>query len=438
MSVVTDADASIEGAETVAVAFDALPTGVTAGTTTTTTVTITDRTPAAQFALTLNPPTVVEGSTADVSISITNGVTFATAQPLTLSFSGSATRGSDYTVDSPPLLLLAEQSSVTTTLRVLDDVDTENAETISVAAHHGTTRILARTATIPASDQPAITPHISVRAGPSPVGEAEGAAFTVTRTGATTARLTVAVRVTESGSLLAGPPPTMVTFAVGQENVPLLVSTVDDTLVEGASATSVVTVAVQADTTNDPSLYLLGSPASAQVTVEDDDEAAFEVTVTPNPVTEGTAATVTIGIANSVTFPADQTFTLVFGGTATQETDYTVGATTLTLVAGESSVPTDITVLDDGAEEPVETLEITAQHGGQAVGRGTLTIAASEDTKPPTLEQAEVPRDGRSLRLTFSEPLDEANAPTQRRLRGNGGRQWDGHGRGGHERGGQR
>ena len=42
------------------------------------------------------------------------------------------------------------------------------------------------------------------------------------------------------------------------------------------------------------------------------------------------------------------------------------------------------------------------------MGRATLTIAASADTKPPTLERAEVPRTGRTLRLTFSEPLDEA------------------------------
>ena len=121
VSVVTVADDSIEGDETVAVAFGALPDGVNAGTPTTTTVTITDRTPSAQFTLTLNPSTVVEGNTADVTVAITNGVTFATAQPLTLTFSGTATQGSDYTVASPTLTLLAEQPSATTTLRVLDD-----------------------------------------------------------------------------------------------------------------------------------------------------------------------------------------------------------------------------------------------------------------------------------------------------------------------------
>ena len=440
VSVATVADDSIEGAETVAVAFGAPPDGVTLGTEPTTTVTIADRTPSAGFALTLNPATVVEGSDTDVSVAITNGVTFATAQTLTLSFSGTATLVSDYTVDATTLTLLAEQSSVGTTLRVVDDADAESDETIMVEVAHEGTRVAAWPATIPASDQPAQTPHISIRAGRNPVGEAEGASFTVTRTGETTANLTVAVRVTESGSILAGTPPTTVTFAVGQENVPLLVSTVDDTIVEGASETSVVTVAVEADT-NAPPHYLLGSPASATVTVEDDDEAAFEVTVTPNPVTEGTTATVTVAITTGVTFPDAQTLTLVFGGTATQGTDYTVGATTLTLTAGETSVTTALTVLDDGAEEPVETLEITAQHGGQAVGQATLTIAASEDTEPPTLEHAEVPRDGRSLRLTFSEPLDQANAPPRtatHRLRRDGRRQWDGHERDGHDCGGQR
>ena len=262
-------------------------------------MTITDRTPSAVFTLTLNPATVVEGNTADVTVAITNGVTFATAQPLTLTFSGSATQGTDYTVTPTTLTLLAEQPSATTTLRVLDDSDTENAETIVVAVAHGGTQVASadrdHSGQRPAGDDPA---HLGPRRAESGRG-GRGRVFHRDRGRAeTTANLTVAVRVTETGSLLAGPPPTTVTFAVGQENVRLPLPTVDDTIVEGASETSVVTVAVQADTTNDPPLYLLGSPASAQVTVEDDDEAAFEVTVTPNPVTEGADATVTVAITN--------------------------------------------------------------------------------------------------------------------------------------------
>ena len=110
----------------------------------------------------------MEGSTADVRASITNGVTFATDQTLTLGLSGSATQGTDYTIDAATLTLLAGHSSVTTMLRVTDDADTEPAETISVAVHHGPTQVATQTATIPASDQPAVTPQISVHAGKNP------------------------------------------------------------------------------------------------------------------------------------------------------------------------------------------------------------------------------------------------------------------------------
>ncbi len=174
VSVATVADSLLEGAEPVVLGFGTLPSGVNAGTTTTTRVTIADRTPAAQFTLTLDQREIVEGRSLGVTVSITNGVTFATAQTLTLTFSGSATLGDDYTVDAPTLTLLAGQSSVSTTLRVVDDADVENAETIVVAVAHGGIQVAAQTATIPASDRPGVTPQIAVRAGPSPVGEAEG------------------------------------------------------------------------------------------------------------------------------------------------------------------------------------------------------------------------------------------------------------------------
>ena len=134
VSVAALADTLLEEVETVVLGFGTLPSGVNAGTTPTTSVTITDQTAAARFALALNPTVIVEGSPADVRVAITNGVTFATAQTLTLSFSGSATQGTDYTLDTVTLTLPAEQSSVTTILRVTDDDDTEPAETLRVAA----------------------------------------------------------------------------------------------------------------------------------------------------------------------------------------------------------------------------------------------------------------------------------------------------------------
>ena len=60
-------------------------------------------------------------------------------------------------------------------------------------------------------------PEISITAAASPVSEGTGATFTLARTGATTAQLTVTVGVAETGSALAGAPDTTVTFEVGDE-----------------------------------------------------------------------------------------------------------------------------------------------------------------------------------------------------------------------------
>ena len=409
VSVTAHADTIIEESEPVALGFGDLPTGVKPGTTSTTRVTIADQTRTAEFTLTL-PDTVAEddGAAITARIDIDNGVTFSTEQTFTLTFSGAAERGSDYTVDADTLRLQKGLKRVTDDIiEMVDDIDVENAETITVTAKHNGRQIGSQTVTILASDQSAETPHISIHAKQKTAGEAEGASFIVTRTDAT-GRLPVAVHVTQEGNIpLMGSPPSQVTFGVGRESVDLVVRTEDDRIVEGETETSVVTAEVRPDT-NDPPLYELESPTTAEVVVEDDDEAVFGVSVSPGPVTEDSTADVTVEITNDVTFASDQPLTLAFSGDAERGTDYTVGSDTLTLRAGEPDVPTALTIIDDGAKEPAETVRIAVQHDGKLFGSATLTIAASEDTKPPTLEEAEVPRAGRSLRLTFSEPLDEA------------------------------
>ena len=364
VSVTTNADDIIEEPETVALGFGDLPTGVKPGTTTTTHITITDGTRAARLALTLNPLKLVEGVSADVTVRITNEVTFATSQTVTLTFGGAATQGSDYTVGSDTLTLGVGQDEATTTLDVLDDAIEEGAEKIVVEATHGNMRVGMQTATIAANDQPTPLPEIAIAAGQSPVGEADGATFALTRTGTTADALTVAVSVSESGSMLVGSLPTAVIFQAGAGSVPLNIPTEDDPIVEGETETSVVTASVLDDTTTNPPLYLVGSPATAEVTVEDDDEAEFGVSVSPALVEEDSTAEVTVRITNRVTFASVQPLTLVFGGDAEQGTDYTVESDTLTLTAGagQTDVPTALTIIDDGAKEPSETVRIAVQH----------------------------------------------------------------------------
>ena len=411
--VVTHADDIIEAAETVELAFEDLPSGVKQGPTTTTHVTITDQTDPANWELRLDPHEVGEGGPATIAVAITNTVTFAAAQPITLTFSGDAEQGTDYTVGSDTLTLAAGQPVVTTTLRVVDDSEEEGDETITVTAQHDSTPIgTQQSLTISANDAPAPLPTISISAGPS-VPEGDAAVFTLNRTTPQTEALAVDVTVSVSGDLLpvASPSPSTVTFAEGAGSASLSVRTTEDTLVE-PDLTSVVTAEVTASSTN---AYAVASGArSAAVTVEDDDEAKFTVIVLDDTIVvddtiiEGDMVQVIVITRDRVTFASNQTLTLAFSGNAEQGTDYTVESDTLTLPAGQSDVTTLLHVLDDGAKELEETIGIAVQHDGTQSESQLLRIAASEDTEPPTFDHAEVPPDGRSLILTFSEPLAEA------------------------------
>ena len=78
-------------------------------------------------------------------------------------------------------------------------------------------------------------PVVSIVASATPVTEGTAAAFTLSRTGATDAALTVAVSVSESEASVSGTPPTSVTFAAASASATLSVATEDDEVAEDAS-----------------------------------------------------------------------------------------------------------------------------------------------------------------------------------------------------------
>ena len=95
----------------------------------------------AEPALTLgaDPGTIAEaGGTSTVTVSTGAGSTFPSAQTIRLELGGTATRGADYTIDSTSLTLPAgageDPSTVSTTVRALDDPFDDNAETVALSA----------------------------------------------------------------------------------------------------------------------------------------------------------------------------------------------------------------------------------------------------------------------------------------------------------------
>ena len=86
-----------------------------------------------------DPVSIAEaGGVSTVTVGTGSGSTFPAAQTIRLDLSGSATQGTDYTIDSTALTLPAgvgqDPSSVTTTVRVKDDPIDDDGETVVLAA----------------------------------------------------------------------------------------------------------------------------------------------------------------------------------------------------------------------------------------------------------------------------------------------------------------
>ena len=212
-------------------------------------------------------------------------------------------------------------------------------------------------------------PAVTIAAGTSPVTEGTAATFTVSLDKDATELLSVTVTVTESESMLSGTPPTSVAFAVGDRTKTVTAATADDAVIETDSA---VTAAL--GTGSD---YTLGTASSAEVTVEDDDTATWQVSAAEASIDEGDATTLTVAVANGKTFAEEQSIALTVSGTAA-ESDYSLTSSPLALAAGSSSVTATLTAADDTDEESAETVTVAASHGGSSIGSVTVTIRAND------------------------------------------------------------
>ena len=230
----------------------------------------------------------------------------------------------------------------------------------------------------PTARIPGPLPVVSLAADGSPVSEGTAAAFTLTRTGDAAGALTVAVSVSESGAMAVADAPTEATFAVGASTAALAVATTDDAVVE---ASSTVTAAVASGTG-----YAVAVDGGwAEVVLEDDDAATFAVALSAESVAEGASATLTVSVANGVTFAEAQAIGVAASGSAAAG-DYALlvdGAALsapyeLTLAAGASSTAATLSATDDAETEAEKTVTLTASHGGAEIGTATATIPAND------------------------------------------------------------
>ena len=235
---------------------------------------------------------------------------------------GTATAGSDYTATSGTLTFSAGQKIKYIQVPIINDAVADSGETVTLTLSNpsGVMRLVdtrsrcvekypgdgtcidwiptvfassvTATGTI-LNDEPGPNPAVedlplvTIRATTAHPIEGADAVFKLTRTGESSDALTVAVSVVESGAMLDASRPTGATFAEGDFETELRVSTVAD---EAAEDDSLVTVAIEAG-----SAYRLGANESFEVTVTVlDDDAA--------PLPDGTPA-----VADDTVWSADMT-----------------------------------------------------------------------------------------------------------------------------------
>ena len=108
------------------------------------------------WAVSGEPSEIAEGASSTVTVSVSNGKTFATDQSVSLAVTGTAS-SSDYTLTATELTLAAGASSVTAAVTANDDTTEESDETVIVTASYDGQAIGSTTVTILANDTPLST-----------------------------------------------------------------------------------------------------------------------------------------------------------------------------------------------------------------------------------------------------------------------------------------
>lgn len=305
------------------------------------------------------------------------GTDTSSALTLTVSLSGSATPGSDYTSISSQVTIPAGQTSVNITVAPLDNNLGQGDKTVIMTVSSGGTYIVGSpsTATVTILDEPTITV-----AATTPTAKKSGmvpGAFTVTRQGTDTGSA-LSVAVTLTGTATAGSDyatiASPVTIPAGQTSVTVNVAPLDNNLGQG-DKNAIMTVSGN-------SAYLVGSPSAATVTILD------EPTIT---VTASTSIAEKSGLvpgAFTVTRQGTDTgsalnVTVTLTGTATAGGDYTAISSPVTIPAGQTSVNASVTPLSNNLGQGDKTVIMT-------VSGNSAYITGSPSTATVTIKDVSV------------------------------------------------
>ena len=333
--------------------------------------------------------------------------------------SGDATPGSDYTTLSGTVTVLANATTATINVSVLDENLLEDNETVTVTltgissgdADVSLGAIASDTVTI-ADDDAALVTIAATDANAAEPGD--NGQFTVSISNPSDTDTVVSYSV--SGDATAGSDYTTltgtVTILANATTAVLDVSVLNENLLEDNES---VTVTLTGITSGDANVSL-GATVSDTVTITDDDSAVVTIEANDDSAAEpGNDGQFTVTLSN----PSDTDTVVSYSvsGDATPGSDYSPLAGTVTILANATTAVIDVTVLDESLLEDNEavTVTLTAITSGDAdIGLGgtvsdTITIT-DNDSAAVTINandpNAAEPGDNGRFTVAISNPSD--------------------------------
>ena len=202
-------------------------------------LTIEDDDAAPVLNLAVAPDAIAEDAGVSEVVVSTGDTTFAAEQTITLTFTGSAEKGTDYSVSTEELTLPASEHSVTATVTAKQDTVDEDDETILVSATHAGADVgTLQQITIDDDDD---EPELSITS--DTVEEGESAEFEVALNAASGRDVMVSYATADDTATAdddyTALPSTTLTFTAGETAKTLTVATVNDTLHEQTETFSV-------------------------------------------------------------------------------------------------------------------------------------------------------------------------------------------------------
>ncbi len=329
----------------------------------------------ATFTVSAEPQTIAEGESATLTVAITNGVSFAVDQSVSLAVSGTAS-ASDYTLVPTELTLAAGASSATAELTASEDREEEEAETVTLTASRDGSAIGSTTLTITNVSQDATLSGLSL----SGIDIGEFSAVTTAYSANVphdVASTTVTATAAHPAATVAIQPAPGVSLAEGPNEITVTVTAEDGTTTRAYTVTvtraglPVATIAAGATPVTE------GTPA--EFTLSLDAAAPEALTVSVNVAESGSVLSGTP--PSSVAFAKGATSATLSVPTAGDSVVEADGTVTATLIAGSGySLGTDVLATVAVEDDDAATFTVTAEPQTIAEGESaTLTVAISNE-----------------------------------------------------------